>query len=169
MMVEKIVKLQRLLARRAEKLEFLEEHVRQLIVETQRKSRWDEVFVIRHTWVERMIISCYRCRIIQMYALREETGALAPATADFNKVSGDLKTVAEGIILGGKYTKISFIGYPFCVPNPCCFSRFNSCILAFWISDWGKKFKSSWWTGQTVFSYRWFFLIIAFLRYLMHE
>lgn len=38
-MVEKIVRLQRQLARRTEKIEFLEEHVRQLFEELQKKSK----------------------------------------------------------------------------------------------------------------------------------
>lgn len=63
-MIEKIVKLQRMLARRTEKIEFLEEHVKQMTKELQRKSR-----------------------IIQLYVLREETGSLAPLSADLNKVA----------------------------------------------------------------------------------
>ncbi len=38
-MIEKICKLQRQLARRTEKIEFLDEHVKQLSVELQKKSR----------------------------------------------------------------------------------------------------------------------------------
>jgi hypothetical protein len=38
-MIEKIVKLQRQLARRNEKIEFLEEHVRQCVDELQKKTK----------------------------------------------------------------------------------------------------------------------------------
>ncbi|VDM95596.1 unnamed protein product [Thelazia callipaeda] len=60
-MVEKIVKLQRQLARRQDKIEFLEEHVRQCTQELLKKSK-----------------------IIQNYALREEAALLLPET-DLNK------------------------------------------------------------------------------------
>ena len=40
MLVEKIVRLQRSLARKGEKVEFLEEHVNQLINELQRKAKY---------------------------------------------------------------------------------------------------------------------------------
>ena len=39
-LVEKIVRLQRSLARKGEKVEFLEEHVNQLINELQRKAKY---------------------------------------------------------------------------------------------------------------------------------
>uniref|UniRef100_A0A915PVY1 Uncharacterized protein n=1 Tax=Setaria digitata TaxID=48799 RepID=A0A915PVY1_9BILA len=61
-MIEKIVKLQRQLARRQDKVEFLEEHVRQCTRELLKKSK-----------------------IIQNYALREEAALLLPEN-DLNKV-----------------------------------------------------------------------------------
>ncbi|XP_047001875.1 coiled-coil domain-containing protein 186-like isoform X2 [Schistocerca americana] len=62
-LVERIVRLQRSVARKTEKLEFLEEHTKQLLAELQRKSR-----------------------LVQNYVLREQTGALAPESSDNNKM-----------------------------------------------------------------------------------
>ncbi|CAG9535063.1 unnamed protein product [Cercopithifilaria johnstoni] len=61
-MIEKIVKLQRQLARRQDKIEFLEEHVRQCTQELLKKTK-----------------------IIQNYALREEASLLLPVS-DLNKM-----------------------------------------------------------------------------------
>lgn len=61
-MIEKIVKLQRQLARRQDKIEFLEEHVRQCTQELLKKTK-----------------------IIQNFALREEASLLLPE-GDLNKV-----------------------------------------------------------------------------------
>ncbi|VDP11986.1 unnamed protein product [Onchocerca flexuosa] len=61
-MIEKIVKLQRQLARRQDKIEFLEEHVRQCTQELLKKTK-----------------------IIQNYALREEAALLLPES-DLNKI-----------------------------------------------------------------------------------
>lgn len=77
-MVEKICKLQRQLARRAEKLEFLEEHVRQLKQELQNKSRCAHELKMRNKSSH---------RIVQMYAVREDVGALTTRAMDANKVS----------------------------------------------------------------------------------
>lgn len=77
-MVEKICKLQRQLARRSEKLEFLEEHVRQLKQELQNKSRCVYEFKTRNKRPH---------RIVQMYAVREDVGALTTRAMDANKVS----------------------------------------------------------------------------------
>ncbi|KAK0397044.1 hypothetical protein QR680_001952 [Steinernema hermaphroditum] len=62
-MIEKIVKLQRQLARRQEKIEFLEDHINQCIEELQNKTK-----------------------IIQSYALREEASLLLPADDALDKV-----------------------------------------------------------------------------------
>uniref|UniRef100_A0A1I7ZVR3 GRIP domain-containing protein n=1 Tax=Steinernema glaseri TaxID=37863 RepID=A0A1I7ZVR3_9BILA len=62
-MIEKIVKLQRQLARRQEKIEFLEDHINQCIEELQNKTK-----------------------IIQSYALREEASLLLPADDTLDKV-----------------------------------------------------------------------------------
>uniref|UniRef100_A0A183VB67 Coiled-coil domain-containing protein n=1 Tax=Toxocara canis TaxID=6265 RepID=A0A183VB67_TOXCA len=62
-MVEKIVKLQRQLARKQDKIEFLEEHVRQCTEELRRKTK-----------------------IIQNYALREEASLLLPESDSLTQV-----------------------------------------------------------------------------------
>jgi hypothetical protein len=63
MLIERIVKLQRANARKTEKLDFMEEHTRQLVAELQKKTR-----------------------IVQNYIMREQAGALSPAAMDQNKV-----------------------------------------------------------------------------------
>nr|CAD7427999.1 unnamed protein product [Timema monikensis] len=62
-LIERIVKLQRANARKTEKLEFLEEHSRQLVTELQKKSH-----------------------IILSYIMREQDGALSSNSMDQNKV-----------------------------------------------------------------------------------
>jgi chromosome segregation ATPase len=62
MLIERIVKLQRGNARKTEKLDFMEEHTRQLVAELQKKTR-----------------------IVQNYIMREQAGALSPASMDQNK------------------------------------------------------------------------------------
>ncbi|XP_037504484.1 coiled-coil domain-containing protein 186 isoform X2 [Rhipicephalus sanguineus] len=62
MLVERIVRLQKTLARRNDKIDFLEEHIKQLLVEMKKKSK-----------------------IIQNYITREESGALVPTSMDCNK------------------------------------------------------------------------------------
>ncbi|XP_063963372.1 coiled-coil domain-containing protein 186-like isoform X2 [Lytechinus pictus] len=62
MLVDRIVRLQKQMQRKAEKIEFLQEHNSQLIEELQKKSK-----------------------IIQQYIMREEAGALIPAVSDENK------------------------------------------------------------------------------------
>jgi len=61
-LIEKIVKLQRAHARKNEKLDFCEDHIRQLVEEVQKKTR-----------------------IIQMYVMKEEAGALSSDRMDRNK------------------------------------------------------------------------------------
>ncbi|KRY40337.1 Uncharacterized protein T01_4507, partial [Trichinella spiralis] len=63
LMIEKIVKLQRALARRNEKIEFLEEHMKSLFHEIRKKTK-----------------------IIQSYVIREEAGMLTSATFDMKKM-----------------------------------------------------------------------------------
>ncbi|KRZ33260.1 Uncharacterized protein T4B_9081 [Trichinella pseudospiralis] len=63
LMIEKIVKLQRALARRNEKIEFLEEHMKSLFHEIRKKTK-----------------------IIQSYVIREEAGMLTSATFDVKKL-----------------------------------------------------------------------------------
>ncbi|XP_075532660.1 coiled-coil domain-containing protein 186-like isoform X1 [Dermacentor variabilis] len=62
MLVERIVRLQKTLARRNDKIDFLEEHIKQLLLEMKKKSK-----------------------IIQNYITREEAGALVPTSMDCNK------------------------------------------------------------------------------------
>lgn len=62
-LIERIVKLQRANARKTEKLDFMEEHTRQLVAELQKKAR-----------------------IVQNYIMREQSGVLSPASMDQNKV-----------------------------------------------------------------------------------
>ncbi|KAJ9584552.1 hypothetical protein L9F63_021110, partial [Diploptera punctata] len=62
MLIERIVKLQRANARKTEKLDFMEEHSRQLVAELQKKTR-----------------------IVQNYIMREQAGALSSDTMDNNK------------------------------------------------------------------------------------
>ena len=64
-LVERILKLQKTLAKRSEKMDFLEDHNHQLVEELKKKTR-----------------------LIQYYLLREESGALTTAEMDRNKVSG---------------------------------------------------------------------------------
>ncbi|XP_071447737.1 coiled-coil domain-containing protein 186 isoform X2 [Hetaerina americana] len=61
-LIERIVELQRNNARKTEKLDFLSDHVEQLLEEIQKKSR-----------------------IIQMYIMREESGALSSNSMEMNK------------------------------------------------------------------------------------
>uniref|UniRef100_A0A8C1GPB9 Coiled-coil domain-containing protein 186-like n=1 Tax=Cyprinus carpio TaxID=7962 RepID=A0A8C1GPB9_CYPCA len=61
-LVERIVRLQKAHARKNEKIEFMEDHIRQLVEEIRKKTK-----------------------IIQSYVLREETGALSSEASDFNK------------------------------------------------------------------------------------
>ena len=62
-LVEKIVKLQRNLARQQEKIEFMEEHVATMVEEMKKKNR-----------------------LLQHYILQEEAGALSSASMDEHKV-----------------------------------------------------------------------------------
>ncbi|KAM9424900.1 coiled-coil domain-containing protein 186 isoform 2-T2 [Pholidichthys leucotaenia] len=61
-LVERIVRLQKALARKQEKMEFMEDHIKQLVEEIRRKTK-----------------------IIQSYVLREESGALSSEASDINK------------------------------------------------------------------------------------
>ncbi|KAA0725077.1 Coiled-coil domain-containing protein 186 [Triplophysa tibetana] len=63
-LVERIVRLQKAHARKNEKIEFMEDHIKQLVEEIRKKTK-----------------------IIQSYVLREETGALSTEASDFNKAN----------------------------------------------------------------------------------
>lgn len=62
-LIEHIVKLQRISARKSEKIDFLEEHVNNLVAELQKKSR-----------------------LLHNYILREQSGTLSSNSMDNNKV-----------------------------------------------------------------------------------
>ncbi|XP_053305995.1 coiled-coil domain-containing protein 186 [Spea bombifrons] len=62
MLIERIVRLQKAHARKNEKIEFMEDHIKQLVEEIRKKTK-----------------------IIQSYVLREEAGTLATEASDFNK------------------------------------------------------------------------------------
>ncbi|XP_035520112.1 coiled-coil domain-containing protein 186 [Morone saxatilis] len=62
-LVDRIVRLQKALARKQEKIEFMEDHIKQLVEEIRKKTK-----------------------IIQSYVLREESGALSSEASDINKV-----------------------------------------------------------------------------------
>ncbi|XP_051925315.1 coiled-coil domain-containing protein 186 isoform X2 [Hippocampus zosterae] len=61
-LVERIVRLQKALARKQEKIDFVEDHIKQLVDEIRKKTK-----------------------IIQSFVLREESGALSSEASDFNK------------------------------------------------------------------------------------
>lgn len=63
-LIEHVVKLQRMYARKSEKIDFLEEHVNTLVAELQRKTR-----------------------LLQGYIIREQSGTLTSNKMDKNKVS----------------------------------------------------------------------------------
>ncbi|CAB11567.1 CARD domain-containing protein [Caenorhabditis elegans] len=79
-MIDKIVILQRKLARRTEKCEFLEEHVRQCLEELQKKTK-----------------------IIQHFALREEASLLMPSEGSLEKVPIGRKSAAYAL-MGAMFT-----------------------------------------------------------------
>ncbi|GAB1302559.1 Coiled-coil domain-containing protein 186 [Apodemus speciosus] len=62
MLIERIVRLQKAHARKNEKIEFMEDHIKQLVEEIRKKTK-----------------------IIQSYVLREESGTLSSEASDFNK------------------------------------------------------------------------------------
>nr|XP_003223475.1 PREDICTED: coiled-coil domain-containing protein 186 isoform X2 [Anolis carolinensis] len=62
-LIERIVRLQKAHARKNEKMEFMEDHIKQLVEEIRKKTK-----------------------IIQSYILREEAGTLSSEASDFNKV-----------------------------------------------------------------------------------
>ncbi|CAL8309006.1 unnamed protein product [Boreogadus saida] len=64
LLVERIVRLQKALARKQEKMEFMEDHIKQLVEEIRRKTK-----------------------ILQSYVLREESGALSSEASDHNKAA----------------------------------------------------------------------------------
>lgn len=76
-LIERIVRLQKAHARKNEKIEFMEDHIKQLVEEIRKKTR-----------------------IIQTYVLREESGALSSEASDFNKA----QVSRRGGIMASLYT-----------------------------------------------------------------
>ncbi|XP_077056762.1 coiled-coil domain-containing protein 186 isoform X1 [Siphateles boraxobius] len=76
-LVERIVRLQKAHARKNEKIEFMEDHIKQLVEEIRKKTK-----------------------IIQSYVLREETGALSSEASDLNKAH----LIRRGGIMASLYT-----------------------------------------------------------------
>lgn len=75
-LVERILKLQKTLAKRSEKMDFLEDHNHQLVEELKKKTR-----------------------LIQYYLLREESGALTTAEMDRNKVMNKVSSLLLSITI----------------------------------------------------------------------
>ncbi|GMT36109.1 hypothetical protein PFISCL1PPCAC_27406, partial [Pristionchus fissidentatus] len=80
-MIDKIVKLQKQLLRRKEKIEFLEEHVRQCLDELQKKTK-----------------------LIQYYALREQASLLLPSDDAMQRVPIAKKTSSTYALMGAIFT-----------------------------------------------------------------
>ncbi|XP_041939548.1 coiled-coil domain-containing protein 186 [Alosa sapidissima] len=76
-LVERIVRLQKAHARKNEKIEFMEDHIKQLVEEIRKKTK-----------------------IIQSYVLREESGALSSEASDINKA----RLIRRGGIMASLYT-----------------------------------------------------------------
>ncbi|XP_033125049.1 coiled-coil domain-containing protein 186-like [Anneissia japonica] len=76
MLVDKIIRLQKAMHKKKEKMDFMQDHMNQLVEELQKKSK-----------------------IIQMYVLREESGALVPVASDINKA----KMSRQGGIMASLY------------------------------------------------------------------
>ncbi|XP_067909051.1 coiled-coil domain-containing protein 186 isoform X2 [Heterodontus francisci] len=76
-LIERIVRLQKAHARKNEKIEFMEDHIKQLVEEIRKKTR-----------------------IIQTYVLREESGALSSEASDFSKA----QLSRRGGIMASLYT-----------------------------------------------------------------
>ncbi|XP_060063579.1 LOW QUALITY PROTEIN: coiled-coil domain-containing protein 186-like [Ylistrum balloti] len=86
LLIERIVKLQRSHARKNEKIEFMDDHISQLIDEIHRKNK-----------------------IIQSYALREEAGTLTPEVMDHHKIDSRRQSIQAKIskkhsIMGSLYS-----------------------------------------------------------------
>lgn len=69
---EKMVRVQRDNARKSEKLDFLEEHVQDLVAEVKKKNR-----------------------IIQFFFAKEDAGSLASEASDRHKVSGQVTEILQ--------------------------------------------------------------------------
>lgn len=91
-LIERIVRLQRIHARKNEKIDFLNDHIGQLIDEVQRKNRFvfgtfdpeitlsrNQLYVPSNHYLLESFFFLFR--IIQHYILREESGMLMPENA----------------------------------------------------------------------------------------
>jgi hypothetical protein len=74
-LVDKIVRLQRLMARKQEKVDFMEEHISTLLEEVKKKNR-----------------------LIQHYVMQSDPGALVTDESDRNKVKPYIRTKAQSDI-----------------------------------------------------------------------
>lgn len=83
---EKMVRIQRDNARKSEKIDFLEEHVQDLVAEVKKKNR-----------------------IIQFYFAKEDSGSMATEASDRHKVSGPLNDTIFRVTFFRPITVISFI------------------------------------------------------------
>ncbi|XP_040217503.1 coiled-coil domain-containing protein 186 isoform X2 [Rana temporaria] len=79
-LIERIIRLQKAHARKNEKIEFMEDHIKQLVEEIRKKTK-----------------------IIQSYVLREEAGTLSSEASDFNKAN----LSRRGGIMASLYTSHS--------------------------------------------------------------
>ncbi len=75
-LVDKIVKLQRLMAKKQEKVDFMEEHIGTLLEEVKKKNK-----------------------IIQHYVMKAETGALVTTESDRNKVGACARRRSQALLL----------------------------------------------------------------------
>lgn len=90
-LIERIVKLQKRNMKHMEKIEFLEEHVNQLLTEVKKKNR-----------------------VIQHYVLREQSGALSSKNFDEHKVSSARFTWKYSWYLGSNLLVVlKPVFYPF--------------------------------------------------------
>lgn len=109
-LIEHIVKLQRISARKSEKLDFLEEHVKSLVAELQKKSQ-----------------------LLQTYILREQAGALSSNAMDKNKVKIELivrkKEIYLSFFLVGIFTVFKVLVSKFRIVPLFCLSHFLVCCF----------------------------------------
>ena len=94
-LIERIVKLQRTMARKNEKIEFMDDHISQLIDEIQKKNR----FVIHVSWAMRKCVLC-----LMSYA--NNKGADQPAHLR-SPISAFLVRYLDSIIYLDSIAKIS--------------------------------------------------------------
>ena len=87
-LVDKLIQTRKDIAKKDEKVEFLEEHIRQLTEELQKKTK-----SIQFT-TKRGYNNYFVLRVIKNYLLREESGVLSTPQMDKDKVSHPCKECA---------------------------------------------------------------------------